>query len=150
MTTTADTIDAAAGGQVAAWCMSQVGVRWVHQGRSPGLGLDCVGLAICATRAMGLEVRDALTYSLNPVSSELLAVVEEHCARVTDEQLGDLLLFWFRRPSDPVHAGIDIGGGRMVHALRQLPDGRVLVDRHDSGRWSRRLHSRWRLRCPAR
>jgi len=41
---------------------SYLGTPFRHQGRKPGMGLDCVGVLVCAGRAEGIEVTDTPNY----------------------------------------------------------------------------------------
>lgn len=141
-------IDASTGAALVAWCRTQVGVSWQHQGRVPGQGLDCVGLPICGARAVGFAgVVDMLEYSETPSPSQLLACVLQNCVPIEKgaaAQAGDLLLTWIRDERRPQHAMIDTGDGAVIHARRWMGDGRVVEDQF--GPWTDRVHSRWRLK----
>jgi hypothetical protein len=131
---------------------SFVGTRWHHQGRTPGAGLDCVGVAVLAARAAGLEVQDLEGYSRRPDGRSLMATVEAQADRVSadDIQPGDVLVF--RIDVHPQHVGVAVGGGRMVHALAQTRSVvEVDLDQHWRDRlvgvyrprWHRARHRRW-------
>lgn len=43
-----------------------VGTPFRHQGRTPGRGLDCVGLVVCAATALGAMIDDVTNYRRTP------------------------------------------------------------------------------------
>lgn len=121
---------------------SYVGTPFHHQGRLPGVGLDCAGLVVCALRAAGVEVQDVAGYGRIPRQGLFLRMVEAHCDRIVFDELqdGDLCMFRFR--SEPQHLAI-YRGGQLIHALSDA--GRVTV--HDlDGTWRARLTGCWRVR----
>jgi cell wall-associated NlpC family hydrolase len=52
--------------QMLAFARSQIGVSFRHQGRRPGRRLDCLGLIVCALRAIGREPEDRAAYGREP------------------------------------------------------------------------------------
>jgi cell wall-associated NlpC family hydrolase len=86
---------------------SYVGVPWRHQGRSR-LGIDCVGLLVCAARDCGLEVEDVTAYERVPDGRSLIRLLRRHCAPAAfaDLAAGDIALMG--RPA--THVGILTGG----------------------------------------
>lgn len=112
-----------------------------HQGRQPGVGLDCLGVVVCSIggRAHELDEKD---YAELPDGERLQAALEEHferlptIAQAEDAPAGTVLAFWTgRTPSSlPRHVAIrsDVG---MVHVLA---GGRV-ADVPISKAWVRRF-----------
>jgi hypothetical protein len=142
----------AARARAVAAARSFVGTRWHHQGRAPGAGLDCVGVAVLAARAAGLDVEDLEGYSRRPDGRSLMQTVESQADRVeaSDIQPGDVLVF--RIDVHPQHVGVAVGDGRMVHALAQTRSVvEVEIDQHWRDRlvgvyrprWHRARHRRW-------
>lgn len=122
---------------------SYIGTPFHHQGRVPHVGLDCVGLIICAYQAAGYSLGDYRRYTRSPkpevMRRELLAR-----SRVLDRdepwQPGDVL--WFRVRSQPQHLALWTGRD-MIHAYSKI--GRV--DRHPLTRpWRSLLESALRYR----
>ena len=115
---------------------AQLGTRWVHQGRCPGVGLDCVGLAVIAAQAVPMHVKDVVAYNRIARRDSLRRAVEENCDRVFgDPELGDLILF--AEGIYPQHLGICIGGGRMVHCSldsAKVVENSYLHDYQERGR----------------
>lgn len=135
---------------MAAWAIAQVGTPWVHQGRVPFGGLDCVGLPVCDARAHGIAVADMLEYSETPDPSQLMEYVRRNCEQVASPVVGGLLVFWIGRREITTHAGIYVGEtskgvGRFVHARRTIDGGTVRVGEL-TGSWGRRLASCWRYK----
>ncbi|MDD5585633.1 MAG: hypothetical protein PHY92_01580, partial [Alphaproteobacteria bacterium] len=57
-----------------------LGTPFHHQGRKPGVGLDCIGLIVVALQAAGYDVRDRFDYSPRPDGRSLVQALEEHGA----------------------------------------------------------------------
>jgi cell wall-associated NlpC family hydrolase len=94
--------------------LALVGTPFHPQGRAPGLGLDCIGVAVCVAQACGIPVKDRLAYPMRP-NGELQGELEARLVRVLGEpQEGDLLLMAFDR--EPHHVAIVISENRIVHA----------------------------------
>lgn len=93
-----------------------------HQGRIPGLGMDCAGLVAWVAQQMSLTVLDEVGYSRLPHQGRLQAALDaQPClAPVADYQAGDVLLMRFG--SEPMHMGI-LAGDTLIHAFE--PAGKV-------------------------
>ena len=126
--------------QVSDAARSYVGTDMKPQGRVPGVGLDCVGVVVCAYRSAGLEPIDKLDYAWPPRRSDLVTGLERSFARVEGRPgAGDVVALKMTG-SFPVHCGLYVGRGEIVHALRDT----VVLD--DLDRWSGRVEAiyRWR------
>ena len=77
---------------------------FAHQGRLPGIALDCAGLIICAAIDSGLNANDVKGYSSEPDGRSLQS---------TEWKPGDLLLMKFYR--DPRHVALWTGE-TIIHA----------------------------------
>lgn len=67
------------------------GVRFVHQGRNPESGLDCVGYVACVIRDYGLDLEIPADYKELPsadlvaeMAGKLLKKIPEHAAEIGD------------------------------------------------------------------
>lgn len=118
-----------------------IGTPFVHQGRIPGIGLDCVGVAIHALRSVGLAVQDVDGYARTPYGSALAAAIELHpyLDQVDDIQPGDILLMRFSR--EPQHVAI-AGDGTMIHAYEKIGH---CVEHVIDELWRRRVISIYRV-----
>ena len=80
-----------------------------HQGRLPGVGMDCPGPLICAAWEHGIKPRefDVKGYSREPDGVVLKALCDEHLEPIpfAEAQPADVLLCKFRN-GHPRHMGI--------------------------------------------
>ncbi|RMF71341.1 MAG: hypothetical protein D6740_06865, partial [Alphaproteobacteria bacterium] len=123
---------------IIATARSLIGTPFRHQGRLPGRGLDCVGLALVVARRLGLSGYDWTGYPRLPQPELLFA----HAARagfqrktVARAAAGDLLVMRFH--ADPCHVAIateQLAG--IIHACARR--GRVVEHRLDR-RWRERI-----------
>lgn len=119
---------------------AMVGCQFRHQGRTPATGLDCVGLVIAAARMCGWELLDEKAYNRQPDPRILMDGVTRAAVIVEHGLLNrDNLLLIGPKGRFPVHAGIALGDGTMVHC--DIKHG-VHVTRVPIGS----LHSAWRLK----
>lgn len=98
---------------------SYCGTRWRHQGRLPGIGLDCGGVHVCAAQAVGLPVHDHPGgYPRLPDGFTIEAILSQDLVKLDpmpapdDLQPGDLLLFDYGM--GPGHLAVWVGDSRMV------------------------------------
>lgn len=87
---------------------SWVGTPFVHQGRVPGVMLDCAGVIICIARARGLVPPDwdLANYAQTPDKTSIVDACDLYLARIEirDAQPNDaLVIAWDRWPQ---HLGI--------------------------------------------
>lgn len=118
-----------------------LGTPFHHQGRQPGVGLDCIGLIIAAMSAAGLPVQDRQDYGHRPDGQSLVAGLLAHGAiPVHNIRPCDILLF--RYDQQPQHVALAINDTLMIHAF--APAGRV-VESSLGDYWRRRLLGIYRL-----
>ena len=104
------------GVDVVATARSLINTPYLHQGRVPGVGLDCIGLPIVVCRKLGLGEFDCINYSRNP-DGTLCDRIAQVCEELPKIKLGSLLVF--RISNYPQHCAIatdfrdDLG---MIHA----------------------------------
>lgn len=112
---------------------SFVGTRFLHQGRDPASGLDCVGVWVAALRKAGFAVRDSRCYARFPCGRTLLAKASEQFSEVSVKHAvaGDMLVIRVPRSKLARHVGVYVGDGMMVHS--EARRGFVALDRVD---WS--------------
>lgn len=121
-----------------------IGTPFLHQGRQPGKGLDCVGVAFCAAWECGLKVPDFRGYGKMPDPDKMVAEIAKRCDAATEGRLsGDLIVFAYRK-GKAAHMAVACGE-HIVHAYESA--GGVVCT--PLGHWAPRIHSRWRLRWPA-
>jgi hypothetical protein len=128
----------------AAWVLTLMGYEgtpFQHQGRLPGVGMDCPAPMILAAREHGLVAPsfDVQAYPSEPDGS-LQPLLDAHLTRVPREalQLGDVVLNAFRLKK-PRHlayiVGERYGEWELLHA--DAVTGRVQVERLQYGRYYR-------------
>lgn len=114
-----------------------LGTPFRHQGRLPGVGLDCIGLVVAVASALGLPVQDATGYGRSPADGLLEAALDAQLVRA-DPAPGAIALIRF--DGDPQHVGIlgdyPAGGLSLIHAY--LPSRRVVEHRLDDA-WQARI-----------
>jgi cell wall-associated NlpC family hydrolase len=108
---------------------SCVGTRFRPQGRTPGLGLDCVGVLLVAAAAAGVAVDTLPAYRLGgdlPDAPDLAAVLAGHgCRPVAQALPGDVLVI--APAARQRHFGIVTTSG-IVHAhagLNRVVEGPI-------------------------
>jgi len=114
-----------------------IGTPYRHQGRTPGLGLDCAGVLTCSLIAAGVSVNDCRTYARVPPRNLLRDMVERHGLIKKDRapMAGDVCLYWMRHKRLVIHCGIVASNGEeLVH----VEDGRR-VERVPLRVWSPQL-----------
>jgi NlpC/P60 family putative phage cell wall peptidase len=112
-----------------------LGTPFHHQGRTPGAGLDCIGLLVVAARAAGRVVEDRTDYSRRPDGQSLIDVLRAHgAAEVSDIAAGDILLFRYDR--QPQHVALATGPDNMIHSFAPA---RAVVETAIGDYWRRRL-----------
>ncbi|WP_426165812.1 peptidoglycan endopeptidase [Sandarakinorhabdus sp. DWP1-3-1] len=116
-----------------------VGTRFRPQGRTPGLGLDCVGVVLHAARAAGVVPVAVPAYALSGETAGMLvaALADAGCRVVPCAAAGDILVL--APAARQRHLAIVTPAGA-VHAHAGL--GRVVEGPIDAG-WT--LIGVWRL-----
>lgn len=93
-----------------------IGTPYNHQGRVPGVGVDCIGLPILVCKDLGLGEFDQANYPRNP-NGTLLLKIEEVCQTI-NLQPGALVIFKINVEAQ--HCGIVSnyfhGGLGLIHA----------------------------------
>jgi len=122
---------------------SQIGVRYVPNGRTPYNGLDCSGLIVTGAKLAGLKLHEVSDYSIGgqDISKLLLHYLAQSFDRVERKpRLGDVMLF--NIGGTACHCAVMHEEGRFVHAHHQDNVCERKLDR----KWKRRIHSVWELR----
>lgn len=118
------------GADVVAAARSHLGTKWMHQGRLPGVALDCAGLVIVVARQLRI-VADA--WDFNGYAREPDGSMLERCdalmTRIASPELGAVIVgSVVRRPQ---HMGILAdyrhGGFSLIHAASDA--GKVIEHR---------------------
>ena len=131
-----------------------LGVPFLHQGRDPAVGVDCVGLGVLYLRALGFDVRDRKDYGRDPDGSlrgELVRVLGEPAAEgrgcVSAARPGDILSLRYAHigaaPERHVAIASELyGRPAMIHADSHH---KRVVEIPLDARWQRRVIGVWRV-----
>lgn len=114
-----------------------IGTPYHHQARKPGVGLDCVGLLICAARELGQVPKDfdITGYRRVPDGFSLMRHMHEQFTKIEREEMtaGDYVCIAFDR--FPHHVGIigdyHLGGLSLIHAnskTGKVEESRLMFD----------------------
>jgi len=103
--------------QFIAAARASVGTPFRHEARLPGVGLDCIGVAVCAAIACGLVHRDIKAYPLRP-NGQLIRELDAQLVLVAQRSMegarpGDILAMQFE--GTPHHIAI-YTGATIIHA----------------------------------
>lgn len=105
-----------------------VGVPFLHQGRDPCAGLDCVGVVYAACLRAGAPIEDFRHYDRMPAPEQLGAELGKRFRAVSIEnmQRGDIVVIRGRRESR--HVGVVTRDGHMIEARdgRRTAESRFL------------------------
>lgn len=98
---------------------SQIGVKFLHQARCPGLALDCAGLAAHVAQSIGVEYLEWPGYGRTPHNGLLEAVMaDQPCLEIVHSRHpGDILLMRFGR--EPQHLAI-FTGSTIIHCYEAV------------------------------
>ena len=122
-----------------------LGTPFRHQGRLPGVGLDCAGVAVEVARALGCAPLDVSGYGRTPAAGQLEAVLDAQpdLERVDreDRQPGDILLLRFT--GEPQHLAILTDEGTMIHSYEAVG---TCCEHRLSAVWAARIVRVYRFR----
>ena len=115
-----------------------LGTPFRHQGRLPGIGLDCAGVALHVAQAVGCSSLDASGYGRTPANGQMEGMLDQQpeLVRVFDleaRQPGDLLLMRLTR--EPQHLAV-LCDDTIVHAYESV--GQCCEHRLDAA-WAARI-----------
>lgn len=120
---------------------SFIGTPFVHQGRLPGVGLDCVGVLLAVADKLSISGVDFPGYDRTPdgtLEEKLSASLELANRRCIHCHMpGDVLCF--RIANQPQHVAIRSDRG-LIHSLA---DSKILQETSYDERWRKRLLSVW-------
>lgn len=110
---------------VIAMARGYIGTPFHHQGRTPGVGLDCAGVLICVGRALGMVAPDfdVTGYVTTPDGRSLRGWCDRYMRRIPrdEKRAGDAIMIIV--DADPQHLGILApyrhGGFSIIHATRE-------------------------------
>lgn len=114
--------------QFVAEARTWLGTPYRHQGRLKGVAVDCIGLALCVARDVGISDFEFSGYQKRPdgtLKSHMDSKVEPVSFALA--QPADLILFQFN--NCPMHVGILSENWQVIHAY--APNRKVVEHRID-------------------
>ncbi len=122
-----------------------LGTPFHHQGRVPGVGLDCAGVVVCALQDLGYPITDIKGYGRVPAQNLFLKSILSHFDSIllADIAPGDLMFFVF--VSEPQHIAVvsRIDPILLIHSYSQV---KKVVENSLDNTWMKRLYGCYRLR----
>lgn len=129
--------------EIIAAARSMIGTPFHHQGRQPGVGLDCGGLVVAVCRRLGIDCADMDGYGRRPHDGMMEALLDRQACLVRlplqDMGPGDLALMRFA--TEPQHLAI-LAHGTVIHAYESV--GGVVEHVLDTA-WRRRIVRAYRF-----
>jgi len=127
-----------------------LGTPFVHQGRAPGAGMDCIGLLVLTARDVSIPIEDHAGYTRRPDPVVFIEHLKKNLRRIprASARIGDVLVFWIQKPSKPQHLAIKTDVG-MIHTYAGAGKRAALnhvVESSLDRMWAHRLHSAWRFK----
>lgn len=115
-----------------------------HQGRIPGLALDCAGLVVHVARTLGFDYIDSTSYGRTPCNGLLESAMDSQpcLVRVMDvRKAGDVLLMRFA--GDPQHLAILTENDTIIHSYY---DVEKVAEHNLTDKWERRIIRTYRFK----
>lgn len=127
-----------------------VGVPWVHQGRHPVHGLDCIGLVRQHLLMRGYKFKDRIDYGLDPDGTlwdELTRIIGKPVASgrgCVDSAIdGDVAVMEFAR-GVPRHVGVIDEFNNSPHLIHSDSSHKRVVHHPIDAAWRRCIVGIWR------
>lgn len=122
-----------------------IGIKWVHQGRNPVSGFDCIGFILLCSWYLGENTKNFTGYGEEPKSSLLIPETEKRAVSIPLNQSlpGDFFIMWTNpKTRRPRHYGMLGYNHTLYHSNRSLGG----LCREDLGGWGHKIHSAWRFK----
>lgn len=109
------------GKQVIDSARAMIGTPFLHQGRIPGVALDCAGLVVAVARQLGFDPVDVAGYSRTPFHGQLEShVAAQSCLEeVPLPQIAPGAIVVMRFTKEPQHLAI-YAGDTIIHSYETV------------------------------
>lgn len=124
--------------EIAEQARQYIGCNWVHQGRVPEIGIDCLGVLVLIAHHFGYAAdKDVHDYKRNPVMTEdeqstvLIEGLRDNFKEIPVKEAGEGDVMTFTMPGDgglPRHVGIVVRGRRELHLVHSLMNKKTLEE----------------------
>lgn len=91
-----------------------------HQGRLPGIGIDCAGVVICASKKLGQDFEDLTNYNLRPTQEDVLSKILEsgfYDVEIENIDIGDLLLMSYDNNIQHIAVVSSVNPTYIIHSV---------------------------------
>jgi len=95
-----------------------IGTPFSHQGRQPGVGMDCIGLIRYPAVKFGITTDD-YPYGRQPDPKFMKDILDKYLIKVKDLKPADVL--WIQFQGDPMHLAIYTEKNTIIHAMANGP-----------------------------
>ena len=121
---------------------SLVGTPFRHQGRIPGVALDCAGTVIETLKLIGINPIDRTDYGYDPCNGQLEAQIalQDYVVPVRSLQPGDFLVMVFI--GEPQHLAV-YTGENIIHAYSRQG---MVVEHVFNDHWKQKVIAAYRLK----
>ena len=132
--------------QVVEEARSWIGVPYRHQGRTRAHGVDCLGLIVVVSHALGLSDYDTNNYRRDTIHATFLSTFRQEMQPVPipERSEGDVLIF--RQKRFPCHCGILTMKNGVEHFIHAYGRRKGVFEEALPGEWQRRLTHCFRFR----
>lgn len=129
--------------EIIAEARTLIGTPFQHQGRTPGVALDCGGVVVHLLARMGIEY-DVHGYARQPEGDRLLEVCDGALVRIARDAYrpGDVVALRITR--HPQHLALITDYG-ILHAWQRIWTPARVVETTLSDDWRRRIVAAWQF-----
>lgn len=131
---------------IVAHARTYLGTPYIDEGRTPGVGLDCLGILLALTRELAIRDIDVAPYGTQIDQQRFRRDTREHAEQITFAELMPADFLTFDIAGREQHYGLVTELGppiRFIHTYRAI--GRV-IEVELGPIWLRRLRGCYRLR----
>lgn len=113
-----------------------LGVKYLHLGRDPSKGLDCIGLLARVATDLGLEVKDNLAYSKSPDPLVMGEGLKDHMIEIPKTNIVPGTVVWIKFLEHPQHVALVTDRDTIIHSYERVGG---VVEHRFSRAWRRRV-----------
>ena len=126
-----------------------IGVPWIHQGRNPETGIDCLGVLYVICVNLGVEVEEYTAYKREPDGEMIVTEMNKYFDEIPllEAREGDILIFRMAGEKYQRHIGILTKGTHeymLVHSITAHQSGYTVEE--TLRRWGRLATNAYRFR----
>lgn len=104
---------------------AMLGTPWHHQGRLPGVGIDCIGVVVCVAHQRAYFLYDDTNYGRDPTDDRLERGLARFFVRIEGPPAPGCVLWFVHPETKREHVAIATEHG-MIHAESLFGKGEVV------------------------